>query len=139
MVLPYNYFVAFLQGNKVKEQHYCQSIDEVRTLQAVARSLHCTFNYFQLNPDAEKFYEKVEAQEPDKKPKVKSQKRNGWCRNVLCIETNTVFQSIYECSRATGIPYKSIYNAAISGNERNGLHFKFTNGYSKQKQLKKRR
>lgn len=65
---PNNYFVTFLKDGKVKEQHYCQTIDQVKTLQAVARSKNCTLNYIKLTSDAEETKDDVEVLENDTQP-----------------------------------------------------------------------
>lgn len=128
---PNNYFVTFLKDEKVKEQHYCATIDQVRTLQAVARSKNCTLNYIKLTSDAEETKDDVEVQENGSQSES-PQTRNGWCRQIICVETGMIFRSVIDCSKHFKISYKSIWNAAHSGRERHGFHFKFTGGYSKQ-------
>ena len=127
---PNNYFVMFLKDEKVKEQHYCQTIDQVKTLQAIARSQNCTLNYVKLTKDAEEIKEDVEVQEKVNQSES-PQTRDGWCRQILCVETGIIFRSVVECAKHFKISYKSIWNAAHSGRERSGLHFKFTGDYLK--------
>ena len=134
-----NYFVTFLKDGKVKEQHYCQTIEQVKTLQAVARSQNCTLDYVKLSPDDEDTKKKIEVQAKVDKTEESPKTRDGWCRHILCIETGTVFSSVTECSRHFQISYKSIWNAAHSGRERHGYHFQFTGDYSKQANKTKRR
>lgn len=127
-----NYFVTFLKDGKVKEQHYCQTIDQVKTLQAVARSQNCTLDYVKLASDAEDTKEKIEAQANFDKTEKCPKTRDGWCRQILCVETGQVFSTISKCSNFFKISYKSIWNAAHSGRARHGLHFQFTGDYSKK-------
>lgn len=134
-----NYFVTFLKDGKVKEQHYCQTIDQVKTLQAVARSKNCTLNYIKLTSDAEETKDDVEVQAKVDKTEGSPKTRDGWCRNILCVETGTIFSSVIECSRHFQTSYKSIWNAAHSGRERHGYHFQFTGNFSKQASRAKRR
>lgn len=129
---PNNYFVTFLKDEKVKEQHYCATIDQVRTLQAVARSKNCTLNYIKLTSDAEETKDDVEVQEKVNTTEESLKTRDGWCRQILCVETGMIFRSVKECAKQFNISYKSIWNAAHSGRERHGFHFKFTGDYSKQ-------
>ena len=134
-----NYFVTFLKDGKVKEQHYCETIDQVKTLRAVARSKNCTLNYIKLTPETEEIKDDVEVQEKVNTTEESPKTRDGWCRHILCIETGTIFSSVTECSRHFQISYKSIWNAAHSGKERHGYHFQFTGDYSKQANKTKRR
>ena len=134
-----NYFVTFLKDGKVKEQHYCQTIDQVKTLQAVARSQNCTLDYVKLSPDDEDTQEDVEVQAKVDKTEESPKTRDGWCRHILCIETGTIFSSVIECSRHFQISYKSIWNAAHSGRERHGYHFQFTGDYSNKQANKTKR
>lgn len=128
---PNNYFVTFLKDEKVKEQHYCETIDQVKTLQAVARSKNYTLHYVRLTPEAEEIKDAVEVQENGSQSES-PQTRNGWCRQIICVETGMIFRSVIDCSKHFKISYKSIWNAAHSGRERHGFHFKFTGDYSKQ-------
>lgn len=127
-----NYFVTFLKDGKVKEQHYCKTIDQVKTLQAVARSQNCTLDYVKLSPDDEDTKKKIEVQAKVDKTEESPKTRDGWCRQILCVETGMIFRSVKECAKQFKISYKSIWNAAHSGRERQGFHFKFTGDYSKQ-------
>lgn len=129
---PNNYFVTFLKDGKVKEQHYCQTIDQVKTLQAVARSKNCTLNYIKLTPETEETKDDVEVQEKVNTTEESPKTRDGWCRQILCVETGMIFRSVKECAKQFKISYKSIWNAAHSGRERQGFHFKFTGDFSKQ-------
>lgn len=128
---PNNYFVTFLKDEKVKEQHYCATIDQVRTLQAVARSKNCTLHYVKLTPNTDKTKDDVEVSEKVNTREEIPQTRDGWCRQILCVETGMIFRSVKECAKQFKISYKSIWNAAHSGRERQGFHFKFTGNYAK--------
>ena len=129
---PNNYFVTFLKDGKVKEQHYCQTIDQVNTLRAVARSQNCTLNYVKLTHETNKRKDDVVLQKKDHTPEESPQTRDGWCRQILCVETGMIFRSVKECAKQFQISYKSVWNAANSGRERHGFHFRFTGDYSKQ-------
>lgn len=129
---PNNYFVTFLKNEKVKEQHYAATIDQVRTLQAVARSKNCTLNCIKLTPDAEETKNDIEVSEKVNTTEESPKTRDGWCRQILCVETGVIFRSVKECAKQFNISYKSIWNAANSGRERHGFHFKFTGDFSKQ-------
>lgn len=52
-----------------------------------------------------------------------SVERSKATRPVVCVETGERFESIRECSKHFGIPYKAIWNSMVYGNPRQGYHF----------------
>lgn len=73
-----NYFVTIIKDGKVKEQHYCETIDQVKTLQAVARSKNCTLNYIKLTSDVEETKDDVEVQEKVNTTEESPKTRDGF-------------------------------------------------------------
>lgn len=122
--LPYNYLVYFQKKGKVIEQEYCHTTEEVKVLSAIARSKGYDYEVFNFNKDS-----LTEIQPPivEEKNTQKTRIKKIWERSCRCLETGMIYESIRECSRQVGIPYKSIYNSIKSGNSRNGLHFAFEN------------
>ena len=124
-LLPYKYLVTILKDEKITEQLYCQSKEQVRTLQAVARSLGGTATCYELNIDKGKNANAapVKSEKPTKK-EVTPQTRKKWNKPIQCVETGTIYPTVRDCSIKNRIPYKSLWNAINSGNPRNGLHFR---------------
>lgn len=46
-------------------------------------------------------------------------------RKVICLETNTVYESICEASRKTNIDYRNIHRSCNKGFQTKGLHWKY--------------
>lgn len=119
-LLPtHNYLVEFVKGGKVIEAEYCDTKEELKVLQAVARSKNCGCEVFYFGVD------KATPKEPTQSHQVKKDVKEKiiWERSVRCVETGEIFRSIRECSIHFGITNKSLWNAINSGNARNGLHF----------------
>ena len=135
--LPYNYLVYFQKKGKVIEQEYCHTTEEVKVLSAIARSKGYDYEVFNFNMDC-----LTEIQPPivEEKNTQKTRIKKIWERSCRCLETGMIYESIRECSRQVGIPYKSIYNSIKSGNSRNGLHFAFENSdYVEPKKIRTKR
>lgn len=60
---------------------------------------------------------------PPSAPSRKQERVHVWKRSVRCVETGQVFGTIRECSKATGIPYMTIFNCLKNRNATRGLHF----------------
>ena len=50
-------------------------------------------------------------------------KKGNWFRPVRCVETGEEYDSIRDCSRATGIPYTSIIYSMEHNTPIRGYHF----------------
>lgn len=50
-------------------------------------------------------------------------KKGNWLRPVKCVETGEVYNSVRDCSRATGIPYTSVIYAIEHGSPYKGYHY----------------
>lgn len=113
------YLVHFHKDGKVLEQEFCDTEEQVRVLQALARkkNYETEVSYMKtetkIGSPASFFTKKIDLE------------KETWEKRVVCIETGKVFPSVRECSRCHGIIYKSLYNAIKSGHSRNGLHFAF--------------
>lgn len=46
-------------------------------------------------------------------------------RRIMCIETNTIFESINEAGRQTGIDYRNIHRCCNNGKTAKGFHWKY--------------
>jgi len=56
--------------------------------------------------------------------------REIWSKRIRCIETGMVFNSIRDCSNEMKIPYMTVYNCILNGNQsRNGFSFEEIKDY----------
>lgn len=56
--------------------------------------------------------------------------REVWSKKIRCIETGMVFNSIRDCSNEMKIPYMTVYNCILNGNQsRNGFSFEEMKDY----------
>ena len=113
------YLVHFYKDGKVLEQEFCDTEEQVRVLQALARQKNYETEVFNMQRETKKGSPALIV---TKKIDIETE---TWEKQVVCIETGEVFPSVRECSRCYGIIYKSLYNAIKSGNSRNGFHFAF--------------
>lgn len=117
--LPYKYLVSFRKDGKVIESEFCNTLAEIKVLQAIAHSKGCLC-------EAHKLYEEkpvcVNEQHAKQETTVA---RPRWKRRCKCVETGKVYNSVRECSNDTGIKYRAIINCLRCGSSRNGLHFTY--------------
>lgn len=124
------YLVHFHKNGKVFDQEICDTEDQVRVLQALAR---------RKNYETEVSYMNLETKKGSPASIITKKidiEKETWEKRVVCIETGEVFPSIRECSRCHGIIYKSLYNAIKSGMPRKGLHFVYYGEDQKTKDMK---
>lgn len=56
--------------------------------------------------------------------------REVWSKKIRCVETGMVFNSIRDCSNEMKIPYMTVYNCILNGNQsRNGFSFEEIKDY----------
>lgn len=56
--------------------------------------------------------------------------REVWSKKIRCIETGMVFNSIRDCSNEMKIPYMTVYNCILNGNQsRDGFSFEEIKDY----------
>lgn len=116
---PYKFLVNFIKNDKVIELEFCNTLAEIKVLQAIAHSKGCLC-------EAHKLYEEKPVCVNEQYAKQETTvARPRWERCCKCIETGKVYTSVSDCSRDTGISYKAIINALRCGSPRNGLHFAY--------------
>lgn len=115
-LLPYKYLAHSVKDGKVVNSEYCETLDEVKVLRAIASSKGYDFDVFNLYNGKEEPESAETVTEPTKQ-------RIVWERSVRCVETGKVYASVRDCSKDTGIKYRALINAIKNGTQRNGLHF----------------
>lgn len=124
------YLVHFHKNGKVFDTEICDTEDQVRVLQAMARQkdyeieVSCIQSGNKKDSPASIITKKIDVE------------KETWGKRVVCVETGEVFPSIRECSLYHGIIYKSLYNAIKSGMPRKGLHFAYYSEDMKIKDMK---
>lgn len=123
--LPYKYFVHSVKDGKVVNSEFCRTLEEVKVFRAIASSKGHGFEIYDIDNTSKKPEEATQqvSQEPTN-PKIE------WEKSVKCVETGKVYASIRQCSRDTGVNYRSLINALRSGTQRNGLHFVYVTSSS---------
>ena len=111
------FIIAYCKNNKVIDQHFINSLDEVKTLEALGRSKGYEVETFSVERDSTHEVPKVTLPEKVKQPK------RPWNKWIRCIETDQLFPSVRACSNTLGLPYKSVWNALSNGLARDGMHF----------------
>ena len=115
------FIISYCKNNKVIDQHFINSLDEVKTLEALGRSKGYEVETFAIKRDSTHEVPKETLPEKVKQPK------RPWNKWIRCIETDQLFPSVRACSNTLGLPYKSVWNALNNGFARNGMHFIFEN------------
>lgn len=132
-LLPYKYLAHSVKDGKVVNSEYCETLDEVKVLRAIASSKGYDFEVFNLYNGKEEPESAETVTEPTKQ-------RIVWERSVRCVETGKVYASARDCSKDTGIKYRALINAINNGTQRNGLHFvSYTSPSTETPKRRKRR
>lgn len=124
-LLPYKYFVHSVKDGKVINSEFCRTLDEVKVFRAIASSKGQGFEIFDIDSGSKKPEESTQqvSQEPMKQ-------KIEWEKKVKCIETGKIYVSIRQCSRDTGINYRSLINSLRYDTPRKGLHFVYVTSSS---------
>jgi len=119
------FFTCYYKNNKVVEQHFLNTLDEVKTLEALGRSKGYEVETFAVERDSNN---KVEVSTTSETlPEKAKQSKQPWNKWIRCVETGQLFPSVREASTQLGLPYKSVWNALNNGLARDGMHFVFEN------------
>lgn len=137
-----DYFISIFVNGKCKSLYFAPDLDDLVTIKAIygeceVEILDVTnferFTEAQVEQETlksgkrwKKERERARLREeqapPPPKPK-KEKPKKFWDRPIRCVETGRVFYNIRECCDVMNLPYKSVWNAINSGNERCGFHF----------------
>lgn len=117
------YITSYIKNEKVVDQVYPLSLEEVRTVEAMGRAKGCEVETIILQNNCMKSGNVVveDVHQPDS-PKPQKRPWNKW---IQCVETGEVFPSVSDCCDHLGLSYKSVWNAINNGKGRCGLHFEF--------------
>jgi hypothetical protein len=116
----FKYLVQFHKNGKIVDSDYCNTEDEIKVLQAMARSKGCESEVLCLAKGEETIVmSSPKLTDSKKKPAAKEK----WEKACRCVETGQIFPTIRDCSNRMGIPYMTIYNNIKNGNVSRGFHF----------------
>lgn len=116
----YKYIVTFFRDKKVIHIYFCNTVDEIKVLRALAHFKKCECEVSCLIQE-----KPIVKHEPEHSsvPVEERKKKKNWRVPCKCVETGKVYESVAACSKETGIKQRSIDNAIKHGTPRRGLHF----------------